>query len=90
MIPAALQENLQNGSNLRLTDSEPVIVTQNLTRTYRVGSSEVQALRGVKFEHPAGRICGTDGVLGLWKDYPAQPAGLPGQPNQRVLLVRRT
>jgi hypothetical protein len=41
----------------------PVIEAERLARTYRLGSTEVQALRGVDLRDP-WRVRGLDGAIG--------------------------
>ncbi|MCA9236831.1 MAG: ATP-binding cassette domain-containing protein, partial [Planctomycetales bacterium] len=46
---------------------QPMIVARELTRTYRVGGSEVRALRGVDLDVTPGEFLGVVGVSGSGK-----------------------
>ena len=72
-----------------LVNAGTVIETQNLWKTYEMGTEELHALRGVNLEISKGEYVAIMGPVGFGQIHLDEPDRVPGLAQQGQLLARR-
>ncbi len=49
-----------------------MLTVKDLHKSYQVGKTTYEVLKGVSFQVEKGEICGCYGPLRLWKDHPLE------------------
>jgi putative ABC transport system ATP-binding protein len=71
-----------------MADAEPVIEIENLSKTYRMGDTEVHALRGVSLRIDRGEYVAIIGASGSGKSTLMNMIGLLDRPTSGVYKIR--